>query len=88
MTAVEVAGPGFVNFRLADSWLHDVLVDVAVAGGRATPGPTWAATRVNVEFVTANPTGPSMPATAGGAATATLARLLERIGYAVTGSST
>ena len=32
VTAVEIAGPGFVNFRLADTWLHDVLVDVVDAG--------------------------------------------------------
>ena len=32
VTSVEIAGPGFVNFRLADSWLHDVLVDVRQAG--------------------------------------------------------
>ena len=30
---MEIAGPGFVNFRLADSWLHDVLRDVVEAGG-------------------------------------------------------
>ena len=32
VTSVEIAGPGFVNFRLADSWLHDVLVDVETSG--------------------------------------------------------
>ena len=32
VTAVEIAGPGFVNFRLADSWLHDVLRDVETSG--------------------------------------------------------
>src|ERR1019366_2299964 len=37
--AVEVAGPGFVNFKLATSWLHDALVDVVAGGedGYATP---------------------------------------------------
>ncbi|MDP6160943.1 MAG: hypothetical protein QF881_08790, partial [Acidimicrobiales bacterium] len=52
VTAVEVAGPGFVNFRLADSWLHDVLLDVVAAGPDG-----WAAHSVGggrsvmVEFV-------------------------------------
>src|SRR5438270_3979889 len=32
VSSVEVAGPGFVNFRLHDSWLHDVLRDVVEAG--------------------------------------------------------
>ncbi len=32
VTSVEVAGPGFVNFHLADSWLHDVLGDVVDQG--------------------------------------------------------
>ena len=32
VVGVEVAGPGFVNFRLADSWLHEVLADVVDAG--------------------------------------------------------
>ena len=59
VVGVEVAGPGFVNFRLADSWLHEVLADVVAAGVDG-----WArhddgvGTRVIVEFVSANPTGP------------------------------
>ena len=59
VVGVEVAGPGFVNFRLADTWLHDVLRDVVVAGedGYARHD-VGAGERVNVEFVSANPTGP------------------------------
>ena len=56
---VEVAGPGFLNFRLADTWLHDLLVDVVTAGvdewGRFGTGHRQP---VIVEFVSANPTGP------------------------------
>ena len=59
VVGVEVAGPGFVNFRLADSWLHEVLADVVDAGtdgwGRNNHG---AGAKVIVEFVSANPTGP------------------------------
>ncbi len=57
--ALEIAGPGFVNFRLAPTWLYDVLAEVIGAGeaGYATPDIGKGAT-VNVEFVSANPTGP------------------------------
>jgi arginyl-tRNA synthetase len=83
--SVEVAGPGFVNFRLADSWLHDVLGDVVDQGldgyGRLDVG---SGTRVNVEFVSANPTGPLHAGHGRGAAYGdSLARLLERCGYQV-----
>ncbi|NDH24314.1 MAG: hypothetical protein EBY49_10305 [Actinobacteria bacterium] len=39
VTAVEIAGPGFVNFRLADTWLHEVMTDVLEQGvdGYASP---------------------------------------------------
>ena len=57
---VEVAGPGFVNLYLAPTWLHDVLR--SRRRGRATatgaPGATLAGERVNLEFVSVNPTGP------------------------------
>ncbi|MGI8756856.1 MAG: arginine--tRNA ligase [Acidimicrobiales bacterium] len=57
--AVEIAGPGFVNFRLAPTWLHDVLAEVVEAGlegyGASDLG---AGDRVQLEFVSANPTGP------------------------------
>jgi arginyl-tRNA synthetase len=80
---VEVAGPGFVNFRLHDSWLHDVLREVVDAGvdsyARHDAGD---GTRVNVEFVSTNPTG---PVHAGGGRWAAygdaLCNLLERCGY-------
>jgi arginyl-tRNA synthetase len=84
--AVEVAGPGFVNFRLADSWLHEVLGDVVAAGeqgyGRHDFG---AGERVQLEFVSANPTGPihvgnGWFASYGDA----LGRLLTRCGHEVT----
>jgi arginyl-tRNA synthetase len=59
VSAVEIAGPGFVNFRLADSWLHDVLNQVIDEGvdGYAAPD-LGQGMRVNIEFVSANPTGP------------------------------
>ena len=82
---VEIAGPGFVNFHLADTWLHDVLVQVVEAGphdyARLRIG---SGRRVNVEFVSANPTGPLHAGHGRGAAYGdSLARLLERCGYEV-----
>lgn len=85
VTAVEVAGPGFVNFRLADSWLHEVAGAVLAAGvdgfGRSDAG---AGTRVLLEFVSANPTGPLHAGHGRGAAYGdSLARILERRGHVV-----
>ncbi len=84
--AVEIAGPGFVNFRLAPSWLHDVLIDVVAAGedgyARLDLGE---GTRVNVEFVSVNPNGPIHAGHGRGAAYGdALARILERAGFDVT----
>ncbi len=84
--AVEIAGPGFVNFRLAPSWLHDVLVEVVEAGqdgyARLDIG---AGTKVNVEFVSSNPNGPIHAGHGRGAAYGdALARILERSGFDVT----
>jgi arginyl-tRNA synthetase len=86
VTAVEIAGPGFVNFRLADSWLHDVLADVLTAGvdgyARSDVG---AGTKVDVEWVSANPTGPLHVGHGRNASFGdSVVRLLERCGYEVT----
>ncbi|MDE0194653.1 MAG: arginine--tRNA ligase [bacterium] len=59
LRTVEVAGPGFVNFFLDDGWLHDVLRQVVAEGtGGYARSDFGAGTAVNVEFVSANPTGP------------------------------
>ncbi|MFI5279109.1 MAG: arginine--tRNA ligase [Gemmatimonadales bacterium] len=58
VASVEIAGPGFINFRLAQDQLAGMLGGILSAGtswGRATPGSDRL---VNVEFVSANPTGP------------------------------
>ena len=81
--SLEIAGPGFVNFRLAPTWLHEVLAEVVGAGednyARLDFG---AGQKINVEFVSANPTGP-IHAGGGrwGAYGDSLARLLARCGY-------
>jgi len=83
---VEIAGPGFVNFRLAPSWLHDVLADVVAQGEHGYARPDLGAGRtVNVEFVSANPNGPLHAGHGRGAAYGdSVARILERTGHAVT----
>ncbi len=82
---VSVAGPGFVNFKLAPSWLHSVVVDAVVASvdnyGRQNLGE---GRTVIVEFVSANPTGPVHAGHGRGAAYGdAVARLLEWCGYHV-----
>src|SRR5436305_13852912 len=60
---VEIAGPGFLNLFLAEPWFRGAVAAALDAGddfGRGHPGQ---AERVQVEFVTANPTGPATPAT-------------------------
>ncbi len=82
---LEIAGPGFVNFRLAPTWLHDVLTAVVVGGvdgyARLDQG---AGRSVNIEFVSANPTGPLHAGHGRWAAYGdSLARILERVGWVV-----
>jgi arginyl-tRNA synthetase len=84
VTSVEVAGPGFVNFHLAPSWLHSVVPAAVSAGDRYGRSDLGAGRRVMVEFVSANPTGPVHAGHARGAAYGdSLARLLEFTGHDV-----
>src|SRR5690349_391513 len=55
---VEIAGPGFVNFFLAPTWLHDVLTAAVDAGDAFGHGDEYRDARINLEFVSVNPTGP------------------------------
>ena len=85
VASAEVAGPGFVNFRLSHGALEEIVRRAATQGeawGRASAGTRG---RVNVEFVSANPTGPlhvghGRQAALGDA----IAALLEATGWAVT----
>ncbi|MDP9332164.1 MAG: arginine--tRNA ligase [Actinomycetota bacterium] len=58
LAKVEIAGPGFLNLFLAPTWLHDVLRDVVAAGDQYGRSTVLAGRRINLEFVSANPTGP------------------------------
>jgi arginyl-tRNA synthetase len=84
VTAAEVAGPGFINLRLADAFWHERLVDVLRAGTAYGASSAGAGTPVNIEFVSANPTGPLHVGTGRGAVIGdALATLLEKVGHPV-----
>ncbi len=83
--AADVAGPGFINLKLADSVWHAQITAMLNAGadyGRSTVGQ---AKRINVEYVSANPTGPMHMGHCRGAVVGdALAGLLEFAGWDVT----
>jgi arginyl-tRNA synthetase len=85
VTAVEIAGPGFINLALDPAVWRHALADVVREGeayGRSTIG---AGRRVNVEYVSANPTGPMHVGHCRGAVFGdALANLLAASGFAVT----
>ena len=58
VAAVEIAGPGFINFRLTPVALHREIARVLEQGSDYGRGDAGAGRRVIVEFVSANPTGP------------------------------
>jgi arginyl-tRNA synthetase len=81
---IEVAGPGFVNFFLADGWYLGALRALLEAGEDLGPGPTEAPEKILVEFVSANPTGPIHVGTGRHAAYGdSLVRLLAAVGHEV-----
>jgi arginyl-tRNA synthetase len=84
VTAAEVAGPGFINLRLADRFWHERLAEILRAGPAYGDSPMGGGAPVNVEYVSVNPTGPlhvghGRVAVVGDA----LAALLVKAGYAV-----
>ena len=85
VTSVEVAGPGFINIRLTpDAW-RDELRTILRQGEEYGLSKVGANERVNVEYVSANPTGPLHMGHCRGAVVGdSLARLLEAAGFRVT----
>ena len=85
VTAIEIAGPGFINFRLADSWLHDVIDTVLTEGVDGYARTAKGSRRtINIEYVSANPTGPLHAGHARWAAYGdALSRVLARNGHVV-----
>ena len=85
VVAAELAGPGFINLRLADSFWHDRLAEIVRAGPAYGDSRIGAGKPVNVEYVSANPTGPMHVGHGRGAVMGdALAALLEKVGFAVT----
>ncbi|HIJ63014.1 MAG TPA: arginine--tRNA ligase [Rhodospirillaceae bacterium] len=85
VSAAETAGPGFVNLRLTDPVWYAQLADLLAAGTAYGDSDMGRGRRVNVEYVSANPTGPMHVGHARGAVVGdALASLLAKAGFDVT----
>ncbi len=81
---IEVAGPGFLNVTFAQSFWHSILDDVSAAGAAYGASAFGKGQKVQVEYVSANPTGPLHIGHGRGAALGdSLARLLRKTGHEV-----
>ncbi|HZJ77221.1 MAG TPA: arginine--tRNA ligase [Clostridia bacterium] len=81
----EVAGPGFLNFYLNQRYYADILLDIKEKGKNYGRSDYGKGEKINVEFVSANPTGPMHMGNArGGALGDCLAAVLDFAGYDVT----
>ena len=80
----EIAGPGFVNLWLTPAWYRDALAEILAAGDAYGGGSATTREKVQVEMVSANPTGPIVVSAArNGAYGDSVARLLEFAGHDV-----
>ena len=80
-TSVELAGPGFLNFRLGGKWYADTVSVIESEGEKYGENATLAGKKYMVEFVSANPTGPMHMGNArGGVLGDTLASVLQKSG--------
>ena len=80
-TTVELAGPGFLNFRLGGKWFADTVSAIEAEGEKYGENDTLAGKKYMVEFVSANPTGPMHMGNArGGVLGDTLASVLQKSG--------
>jgi arginyl-tRNA synthetase len=85
VASVEVAGPGFINLRLSDGFWHAALQTMLAAGADYGRSQIGAGRKTNVEYVSANPTGPMHVGHCRGAVVGdVLANLLAFAGYDVT----
>jgi len=83
--SAEIAGPGFLNFRLNRSWYRDVMAAVETEGAGYGTSDNLKGQKIMVEFVSANPTGPMHMGNArGGVLGDTLASVLTACGADVT----
>lgn len=82
--SAEIAGPGFINLRLSDAFWHARLAEILAAGTAYGDSNAGAGHPVNVEYVSANPTGPLHVGHGRGAVVGdALASLLQKAGYTV-----
>ena len=82
---VEVAGPGFINITLADAWFQDQVEAIRAAGPEFGNTDSKSGQRIQVEFVSVNPTGPLHVGHARGAVIGSgLANVLEAAGADIT----
>lgn len=82
---IEIAGPGFINFYLKRDWLYDALQLIQQKREKYGEVDVGKGVKVNVEFVSANPTGPlHMGNARGGALGDCIASVLKKAGYDVT----
>ena len=80
----EIAGPGFINFYLKQNWTADLLASILAAGDNYGNLPANDLGRIQVEYVSANPTGPLHVGHARGAAVGSaMVNLLRAAGYDV-----
>ncbi|MAU41874.1 MAG: arginine--tRNA ligase [Kordiimonas sp.] len=84
--SVEIAGPGFINLRLSPNYLVAIVLDaIADPNGEYGSSNIGDGEKINVEYVSANPTGPMHVGHCRGAVFGdALASLLAKVGYAVT----
>jgi arginyl-tRNA synthetase len=81
---VSIAGPGFINLRVTDGWYRHVVDRILADGAGYGAGAAAAALKIQVEYVSGNPTGPVTASTARNAAYGdSLARLFAFAGHAV-----
>src|SRR6185312_16421352 len=84
IASAEIAGPGFINLRLAADAQGGILADVLAGGASYGHGDDYAGRNVNLEFVSANPTGPlHLGGTRWAAVGDALARILAAAGARV-----
>lgn len=84
LSSVEIAGPGFINFRLADSYYSEIVNDVLDCGEAYGKSDYGQGKRILVEYVSANPTGPMHIGNArGGALGDALCSVLDAAGFYV-----
>jgi len=85
VVGVDIAGPGFLNFRLGHSWYEQVLVTAATGGPGHARSDAGTGDKIQVEFVSSNPNGPlHIGHGRGGVIGDVICRMLEYVGHQVT----